>query len=666
MIRINLTLLFLVLFSFNAVGQKLELDRVTKEELLERRNQNDTLASAAFLFKKARTTFKYTEKDGFTSYTEFQIKLKIYKKDGLKWANFSMPYYVGYEKLNDESIRIESASTYNLENDKVVKTKVAREGKFMEQINEYWKVKSLTFPNVKEGSIIELKYVLKTENISSLPEFQFQYDIPVNKVKYVTEIPELYIYKAIQKGFVAVSKEEKLEKTSQSFDSKVHNTPVSETLTLNYNQIVTSYSASDIPALKEEDYVNNINNYYGKIEHELQIIRMPNKDPKQIATTWEAVAKSIYDDENFNTAINKFDYFTFDVRLIINNISSPEEKTKKIFNFVKNKMHWNGKFSYYPKSKMEQAYADKVGNIAEINLMLVSMLRMAGVDANPVLVSTRENGIAPFPNRTLFNYVIAAVNIDEKTILLDASSKYADFNILPIRDLNGFGRLIKKDGNSTEINLMPISNSKEILNIMASLNEQGEITGKIRGQYFDYNAFAFREKYNGIAKDSYIEKLEKTYAGLEITEYNVQNILDLDLPIVENYDFTSTNSVEVIADKMYVSPLLFFATTENPFKQEKREYPVDFVFPNQDKFSISLTIPNGYVVETLPQPKAVTMPDNLGSFKYNISNNGNQIQLQYTQDINQAIIGSEYYEVLKNFFREIVNKQTEKIVLKKS
>jgi len=665
MIRINLTLLFLVLFSFNAVGQKLELDRVTKEELLERRNQNDTLASAAFLFKKARTTFKYTEKDGFTSYTEFQIKLKIYKKDGLKWANFSMPYYVGYEKLNDESIRIESASTYNLENDKVVKTKVAREGKFMEQINEYWKVKSLTFPNVKEGSIIELKYVLKTENISSLPEFQFQYDIPVNKVKYVTEIPELYIYKAIQKGFVAVSKEEKLEKTSQSFDSKVHNTPVSETLTLNYNQIVTSYSASDIPALKEEDYVNNINNYYGKIEHELQIIRMPNKDPKQIATTWEAVAKSIYDDENFNTAINKFDYFTFDVRLIINNISSPEEKTKKIFNFVKNKMHWNGKFSYYPKSKMEQAYADKVGNIAEINLMLVSMLRMAGVDANPVLVSTRENGIAPFPNRTLFNYVIAAVNIDEKTILLDASSKYADFNILPIRDLNGFGRLIKKDGNSTEINLMPISNSKEILNIMASLNEQGEITGKIRGQYFDYNAFAFREKYNGIAKDSYIEKLEKTYAGLEITEYNVQNILDLDLPIVENYDFTSTNSVEVIADKMYVSPLLFFATTENPFKQEKREYPVDFVFPNQDKFSISLTIPNGYVVETLPQPKAVTMPDNLGSFKYNISNNGNQIQLQYTQDINQAIIGSEYYEVLKNFFREIVNKQTEKIVLKK-
>ena len=148
-------------------------------------------------------------------------------------------------------------------------------------------------------------------------------------------------------------------------------------------------------------------------------------------------------------------------------------------------------------------------------------------------------------------------------------------------------------------------------------------------------------------------------------EYEVQNSTDLSKPIVENYNFKATNSVEIIGDKMYLSPFLFFATTENPFKQEIREYPIDFVFPNQDKFNISLTIPEGYALETLPQPKAVAMPDNLGSFKYNISNNGSQIQVLYALDINQAIIGSEDYEMLKNFFKEIVNKQTEKIVLKK-
>lgn len=660
MVRFNFTLLLFVLFSVASFSQKLELDKVTKMELLEKRNQSDTTAPATFLFKKARTVFKYT-KEGFVSFTEFQIKLKIYKKEGLDWANFRMPYYIGYEKLNDESIKIKSAFTYNLENDKIVKDKVTNDAKFVDNVNEFWRVKSLTFPNVKAGSIIELKYELKTENLSTLPDFQFQYEIPVNNIEYVTEIPEIYIYKGIKKGYVNVEKEEKLQYVSQTYEDEIH-----RSIELSFNNINSTYKAKNIPAIKEESYVNNIDNYRGKIVHELQTIRMPDKEPKQIAATWEDVAKSIYEDKEFNAATNQYDYFLVNLKSLLNGITSPEEKTKKIFDYVKNRMNWNGKFGYYPRNKMEQVYADKVGNIAEINLMLVSMLRISGLNANPILVSTRENGIASFPNRSLFNYVIASVTIDEKTILLDATSKYADLNVLPIRDLNWFGRLIRKDGTSTEINLMPTSNSIEVVNMMASINPQGEITGKIREQYFDYNAFEFREKYNGVAKESYVDKLEKTTTGLEVTDYNVQNSTDLLLPIIENYSFTSTNSVEIIGNKMYVSPFLFFATTENPFKQETRQYPIDFTYPNQLKYNISLTIPDGYIVETLPQPKAVVMPDSLGGFKYIISNNGNQIQLLYTRDINQAVIGPEYYEVLKNFFKEIVNKQTEKIVLKKA
>jgi hypothetical protein len=248
---------------------------------------------------------------------------------------------------------------------------------------------------------------------------------------------------------------------------------------------------------------------------------------------------------------------------------------------------------------------------------------------------------------------------------MDATNKYSMPDILPIRDLNWFGRIIRKNGSSAEIDLMPKSNSKDIVNIMATIKENGEVSGKIRDQYFDYNAFLFRQNNNSVSKESYIEKLEKRYQGLEVGEYAVQNSSDLSLPIIENYDFTTTNAVEIIGDKMYVSPFLVFAQTENPFKQEKREYPIDFVYPDQDKFSVSLTIPQGYVVESLPQSKALAMPDNLASFKYIISNTGNQIQLLYTHDTNQAIIGSEYYEELKSFYKEIVEKQNEKIVLKK-
>jgi hypothetical protein len=652
-----------VFFSFNSLAQKLELDRVTKIELLENQHKHDTSASAAFIFKKAKTDFKYSEDKGFTSSTTFQVKLKIYKKEGLKWANFSIPYYIGYETLEDEYVSIKSGYTYNLENDKVIKTKVSAEGKFKENVNEYWEVKSVTFPNVKVGSIIELEYTLESQNISTLPDFQYQYNIPLDFAEYKSFIPEFYIYKSIRKGYVELSLDQKIETTSQSFEGKVGFT--SQSKNLSYRQIISNYMASNVPALKEEDYVNNINNYYGKLEQELQVIRYPEQEPKQIATTWEAVAKSIYEDKDFNAAISNFEYYKNEILSIKNNSLSQEELAKSIFNFVKNRMNWNEKYGYYPRRKVEIAYSEKVGNIAEINLMLVSMLRMVGIDANPVLLSTRENGIAYFPNKTLFNYVIASAIINNTTLLMDATDKMSDINRLPIRTLNGQGRLIKKDGTTLEIDLMPKTNSKDIVNIMATIKETGEVYGKVREQYFDYNAYVFRDKYNGIATQSYIEKLEKEYQGVEISSYNVQNSIDLELPIIENYDFKVTNSVEIIGNKMYFSPFLFFEKTDNPFKQEAREYPIDFVFPNQDKFNVTLTLPNGYIVETLPQAKAIALPDNLGNFKYNISNNGNQIQLLYTHDINQAIIDADYYEVLKNFYKEIIIKQNEKIVLKK-
>lgn len=659
----NVFLFFLILCGATVVSQKLNLGKVTKAELQEKQHKADTSAAAAILFKKAKIDYNFTEEGGFSIVTVFQVKLKVYKKEGLKWANFKIPYYIGYENLEDEYVEIISGYTYNLENDKIIKTKVTGESKFKQKVNENWAEKLVTFPNVKEGSIIELEYKLKSENLSVLPEFKYQYEIPVDFAEFKSNIPEFYLYKTIRKGFVEVSTAQKMEYASQSFQSKADKSNI--TKTLQYQQIASTYVASDIPALKEEDYVNNMSNYYAELDNELQTIRYPDQQPKQIATTWEAIAKSIYDDKDFAASINAFNYFTNDIRSTLNGATTDKEKAKKILSFLKSRMNWNGRYGYYPSQKVETAYAEKVGNVGDINLILTSMLRMAAIDANPVLVSTRENGVALFPNRTLFNYLVVAAQIDGQTVLFDATDKLSDMNVLPIRALNGVGRLIKNDGTSKEIDLMPKSNSNDIVNVMANVNEKGEVSGKIREQYLDYNAFVFRDKYNGIAKESYIEKLEKKFPGMEIADYEVQNSLDLNLPIIENYSFTSTNSVETIGDKMYLSPFLLFETSQNPFKQETRLYPIDFVFPRQFIYNLSITIPSGYAIETLPEPKTLLLPDKFGGFKYNASANGNQLQLRYSQEINQAIFPPEYYEALKTFFKQLVEKQTEKIVLKK-
>lgn len=656
----KLFLLFLLPFFSINYGQKHDIGKVTKEELLEKRHKDDTSAVAAFKFKKAKTTFNYSENNGFVSSTEFFIKIKIYKKEGTSWGNFDIPYYIGYENLNKEQIEILSAYTYNIENNQIIKEKVENQSKFKKVINEYWAKRTIAFPNVKEGSIIELRYKFKSENLSILPEFQFQYDIPVDYAEYQSIIPEFFIYKGIKSGYKDIEVEQKIENGSQSFDNK-HN----QRMSMSYRQINSLYKANDIKAIKDEAYTSNVENYYGKLDHELETIRMPNEKPKQISTTWEAVVMSIYKDDKFGKEIKEFDYFMHDLKLVINNKKEPTDRINAVFNYLKSNMNWNENYGYYAKKGVKKAYQEKSGNAAEINFILLSMLKMAGIEAYPVLISTRENSVANFPNKSTFNYVIVAVKEQGKTLLLDATDKNATINTLPIRCLNWIGRLIEDDGTSTEINLMPEKNSLNAINMMAEVSENGEVSGKVRKQYFDYNAYLFRDKNNGVSNESLIERTERKFAGVEITDYSAQNNTDLMLPIIESYSFSSDNLVETIGNTMYISPMLLFTLTENPFKQEAREYPVDFVFAFQEKYNISLKFPDGYLIESLPSPAVVALPENLGKFSYNISKNNNQAQLIFSLEINKAIISPEYYESLKNFFKEIVNKQTEKIVLKK-
>ena len=650
-----------IFFTIHLAAQNLELDKVTKTELEEKFNPSDSSAVATILFKKATTKFNYDFKNGFTSRTEFSIKIKIYKKEGLKWANFEIPYYIGYNELNDEQVTILKTYTYNLENGKILKEKVTGEGKFKEKVNEFWETKIVAFSNVKVGSIIELKYEFKSENLSELPFFQYQYEIPVNYARYITEIPIFYIYQATKEGFVDVLIDDKIENNSIDYEDEYHRSN-----NLNFKQIKTIYEASKIPALVEEDYVSNIDDYYGKIKHELKTIQFPNKPVDQITTSWESLAKSIYSEKKFGLELNKTSYFLNDLRRILEKIESKQERLKVIFEYLKNKMTWDGKYGYLTKKGVEDAYANNVGNAAEINLILTSMLKTVGFDANPVLISTRENGVALFPNRSKFNYVISCVALEGKQYLLDATNKYCSIYNLPLRDLNNVGRLIKMDGSSLEINLIPNYSSVYNVTAMANIDKEGSISGQIREKYLDYQALRFRGKYSGIAAQSNIEQLEKKHSGLEIVSYELKNDKQVYEPVILDYAFKNKNVAEIIGNKIFFSPMLFFAKNQNPFTQETRSYPIDFTYPYQDKYVIVINIPDGYSVESIPKEETFNLDNDLGSFSYKISVNENQIQAVIVMRIETAIVSSKDYPNLKLFFKNLIAKENEKIVLKKS
>ncbi len=665
-------ILSLLLAFSSTYAQLFELGKVSMQELQEKTHPKDTSAAAAILFKKGKTAFEYSQNDGFVMETEVQTRIKIYKKSGYDWANQIVKYYA--DGSGSERVDFSDAITYNLVDGKIVKTKLKSDGEFDEKVNRYWSQKKITMPNVKEGSVIEFRYKIRTANFGLLKDWDFQTSIPVNYSEFRTHIPEYFTYKTTQKGYVyprisydnqtktivLVNKERTAATMTSSANVSYSNNSII------YKENRTIYIAEDLPAMKEEAFVSNIKNYTSILSNELSYIKYPNSDTKYFSTDWETVTSKIYDNDDFGFELKKTGYFEDDIKAVIAGLTSRDEKIAAIFNFVKSKVKWNGYYGYSCNDGVKTAYKNRTGNVAEINLMLTAMLRYAGVDANPVLISTRSNGIALFPSRNAFNYVISAVEIEEALILLDATEEYATPNVIPLRDINWNGRLIRKDGTSANVNLFPKSVSKEVVNMALSLKPDGTVNGKIRKQVSEQLALSFREKNIVKTTDAYLEDLENKNGNIQISDYVRENEKDLAKPIVETYSFTDTKGFDVIGDKLYISPLLFLTQSENPFKQEKREYPIDFGYPTQDKFNISIEIPEGYVVESMPAMMNIVTGDDLGAFKYIVGNTGNKIQISITADLNATIVTADYYEVLKDFFQKMIDKQNEKIVLKKA
>jgi len=665
------SLSLLLLLITNVTAQEFKLGKVSIAELEQKVHPKDSSAAAAILYKKGKTRIEYDVDNGFITLTEVETRIKIYKKEGYNWANQGVWYY---NTINlPEKVIFTDAVTYNLAGGKIEKTKLKSEGIFDENVDKFRALKKIAMPNVKEGSVIEFRYTIKSPTDRLIREWNFQTHIPVNYSEFITYIPEYYSFNTKQKGYVFPKITSEKNSRTVIIPNKERTVGAGKESTLtqydtdkfDYIETKTRYLAENFPAIKEEAYVNNVDNYLSSIQHELSMIKNFKGEKKMYSTDWNSVVKTIYNYDDFGPELNKTGYFEEDLKTLLAGVNNTDDKINIILNYVKSRVKWNDYFGYSCDKGVKKAYKEKSGNIADINLMLTAMLRYSGLTANPVLVSTRSNGIAIFPNRTAFNYVIAAVETPNGNVLLDASDKFSTPNILPFRALNWSGRLIRNDGSSEEVNLMPKKSSIDNVTLNYSINSDGKITGKARRQLADYQALMNRDDINGVKEEDYLEKLENQNNKIEITDYIRTNEKEILLPVIETYSFTGDNLCEIIGEKIYVSPMLFFTNEKNPFKQETREYPVDFGFPFANRYNITIQVPDGFTIETLPAPAVINMQDNLGVFKFSIGTNGNSLQLSIQNQINEAIVSTEQYEMLKEYYKGMIAKQTEKIVLKR-
>lgn len=667
--RIYLLLLFLFSIS-NNYAQDYKFGKVSKAELEETFYEPDSSASAAYLYRYRKTAIDYFPGEGFRMITEIHNRIKIYKKKGVGLATETISYYTPKSDDNEEITSLK-AYTFNLEEGKIVKVKIDKNDTFDEKKNDFYSIKKVPFSEVKPGSVLDIKYKLISPYSKIIDDLEYQFQIPVKQLNYQVLIPSFYKFNKINKGYYFISPlverkntSKKITYTTQTVGYAGPSGRTKNSYDMDYFTEIYSYKAENIEGLRDDEpYVTDVGSYRGGLKFELVSVEFPNNPPQFYAKTWESICKQIYESSQFGEQIKKTGYYQEDLSEALSNFVTPEDKVYAIFNFVKSKTTWNGNYGKYIQNGVRKAYKDGVGNVADINLMLVSMLRYAGLDANPVLVSSRNNGVPLSPTSQGFNYVICTVEIPNKgTLVMDATEPYSSINELPPRAINWNGRIVKEDGFSSWIQLNSDRYQIQEYNLSLKISDEGKINGFSRSRYFNLAAMNYRKTYNHISEEDLLEKMESKY-NIEIDNFKITDKYKIGKPVAQTMKFQTEDAVEIIGQKMYLNPLLFLAKTKSPFKLKERKYPIDFIAPQKNIFKVTIEIPEGYIVESLPKNDSFEMVDQLGSYKFKVISSDRKIKFSSIMSFNKGKIAANYYSVLKQFYDEIVKKQSEKIVI---
>ena len=652
-----------------ASSQEIKFGKVDQQDLESRFATSDSNAVASVLYRKVKYRYHYVVGDGFHLLKDVHERIKIYKKDGYGYATVSENLYKSGSSM--ESLKSLKGYTFNLENGEITKDKLGRSDSFKETLNSYYDREKFTMPNVREGSVLDYEYTVESPFYFNMDEVELQYDIPILRQEVSFEIPEFFVFRPHIRGFLGISPQVEKKSAKINYTSKQNvGTTMSPEMkysnrSVDYQVNVTRYDLEQVPALESEPFVSDMDNFRGAVKYELQYIKYPDTPVEYYTTSWEQVIERIYESDEFGAQIKRTNFLKEPLDQILDPEMNANQKVMAIYRHIQEHMVWNGLHGYYTDKGLKKAYEERKGNIGDINLLMIAMMREAGLQADPVLISTRDHGIPIVPTIEGFNYVVGSVQYGNGSVLLDASSKLTQPGLLPPRAINWLGKVIDQSGSFTNITLYPSDPSKETHFIQAQLDEDGAVRGKMRSQYTDYFAMSYRQEHGGLSDEAYQEQFQKELGDLEIGKIEIKNQGQLDKPVLRQFDFQGSDLTSAAGDLVYFSPLLFLKRSENPFKLETREYPIDFVHPWNRKYVFTIILPEGYHIESVPEDIAMALPDNIGGFSYQTKLMGGSIQLMVEEHIDMAVISPEYYPAVRELFKKIVEKQSEQVVLSK-
>ncbi|WP_349317405.1 DUF3858 domain-containing protein [Chitinophaga sp. MM2321] len=642
----------------------MKFGKISKEEFNLKSFEKDTGAHAVVIAEIGSSSF---ESDGRELQLVYKVhrRIKIIDKNAYGLATVRIQLY--REGLNEEKVRNLKAISYNLENGDITETKMDSKSIFTDKQDKNWTMKKFTLPAVKEGTIFEYTYTVVSPYFRYLRSWEFQGPYPILWSEYSAAILEYFDYMLIPQGYDTYAVKSK-ESSRSTFTFRVESqgaTGPSQTATATPGVTTYKWAMKDVPAIKNEDYITTLDNYVNKVEFQLSSINWPGRERKPVRNTWSGLMTDLLKDEDYGEQLSNNNGFLGDiVDELTKDTKTNREKAEKIYSWVRDNFTNEDYSGLWIRKSLKSIFNARKGGIAEINLLLVAMLKRAKLEAYPVILSTRDNGyvFSYYPLLNRFNYTIAGLNLGDEFVNLDATDPLLGFGKLPAACYNGEARIVNDVATPLMLSADSLKEQK-FTSVMIGKVENGEITGTFQQRPTYFESYDIRQQVKAKNQDEYFKKIQKSYTGdITLENTTIDDLKKLESSVLVKYDFKMGVDEQNL---MYLNPLLGEANKRNIFKAAERKFPVEMPAVFDEVYSFNMDVPEGYVVDELPKSSMAKYNGEEGLFQYLIRQEENHIQLRCRVKLSKAGFTPEEYPSLREFFDLVVKKQAEQIVFKK-
>ena len=587
----------------------------------------------------SQTEIRYDLVGGSFKATRYEKqRIKILKEEGKRWANGGIVYeYNGHRTGRCEELVKLKGTAFNLVDGKLVKTKM--EGSMInhEDVSKVTRLTKYTIPQVTVGTVIEVESEVASDFFYSIDDWIAQSDIPVYYTSYDITIPEYFKFNVDEVG---------LNRLERKIDFVSMGLSAGGGKMLNCQGQRFQFIGHELPALREHKMLYAPQSYAQRVTMELRSIEIPGRLTQNFSNDWDNVDERLLDDEDFGGRLGKNPLKAEMQAAGIASITDPKDRAMAIFKLLKDHVKWNGKYTLYGESA-GKVLKERTGSNASINFMLINMLNDAGIEARPAVLRSRDRGFLTITRASIkqLNTCVVALKLPDR-LLVDRA------------------RIVGQGKIGEWVDLTALAGAKTQSMVMAQLQPDGTLVADAQSRFTGSEAASLRHDFR-MATDSatfvaqLAQELNSEIQSLELTEHhglgiNVERKMHL------------TKQCDTAGDMIYLNPWLLNVLSENPLTEEQRTLPVEFPHIATESLNTQVTLPEGYVVEEVPQP--LTMRSEDGTLSCSIATvvNDGKLSSRCQLQVNKIFFTPNEYPVVKNFLDEVYKRLQDVIVIKKA